>query len=294
MQIGLCLHCGSERFELEQQDKGFKTWRCLQCHKSFTIGRNGDRWNLYSGGNLVSEDMTDISGRLGMYNTGELITLFEASSETRDASYGGPQPPQPEDDFHPPHVTSESVDQEAYWRSIAEQGGSVPRRYAYLLPEEGREQRAVIPGSIPAPKHLLDGVITDANAYLSEIPSCVRLLAKSIGINVAQLDGSMDSAELVDAAIRLNPKLWLTGERLRCAIAYAGEMISSRVGGAWVAHYNAADDQWEPLIRDEHGILYNPWLDLYKGILEGNGWALTSTVNLEVSRSPEQRTDRLP
>jgi hypothetical protein len=288
-----CLDCESESVKLVAQDGASKTWRCSSCDGACTIERNGADWRLFFNTELLASRLSDVAALLGMRDS-DLIDLFEGRDpkEPKQGSTDSGQASEPElEDY------SQYIGQPGYPGPdpdpafLASLGRNIPRRYAHLVSEEDRMRESDVFWPRAPAVHLLADSIPDGREFIQHIDEHIRTLARLLGIEREKLAFSLASAEMVDGVIEHDRETWLSGQRFGGLVAYAGETIRGNVGGDWVAEYNSRDEWWEPFIRDAGGKLYNPWLDLYKRILEDFPCSFVASVGMEIQSSPRWRPD---
>lgn len=276
-----CVFCGSSRLQQSELSETSKTWFCKKCSHQFTLERVDGDWRLLLDGDLVASEMMNVAAGVVMLEP-DLIAAYERAKLPRSKPGQAKIPsaerpacePAPDLDF------------------LLSLGRNIPRRYAHLVPPESLLRESDVFWPSTSGQHLLADSIPDGREFILEIEEHVERLAQLLKVERARLDHSSESANRIDTVIRRNPKRWLSGERFRSLVAYAGETIRYHVPAHWVAEYNAEASYWEPYLRDAAGTLYNPWLDLYKGILEREGYSFALTVNIEIQSSPNWKLQR--
>jgi hypothetical protein len=120
------------------------------------------------------------------------------------------------------------------------------------------------------PHHILQGMITEEEAYPEYVNMYKVILARELKIEKQWLDFTFASLNLIDTQIKvlqltLDAYLNKIAEPL---IAYMGETIRKERGGNWVMKYDDEYAQWEPYIELKTGKLVNIFIDLIEDASE--------------------------
>ncbi|MBI3911833.1 MAG: hypothetical protein HY320_13000 [Armatimonadetes bacterium] len=120
--------------------------------------------------------------------------------------------------------------------------------------------------------HVLEGHLPGGSSFPDCVPGLIDQLALRLRIPREQMDGSLDSLEVVDATLRRmedaegiapdDPDL------IAPVVAYVGEVLRKAVDGEWEMVFDKEHQVWEPYIVDKRGRRYNPWLEPCKALLE--------------------------
>jgi hypothetical protein len=126
--------------------------------------------------------------------------------------------------------------------------------------------------NMPAPTHVLEGLLPQGPHFIEAVPGLIDELAQKLGLAREVLDGSLESLDLVEKAIKakIRPrKRILEIPNLFAAIvAYTGEVGRKLTGGRW--HLNEVHGGiWEPyvLFDEDHDYL-NPFFETYRNIAD--------------------------
>lgn len=133
--------------------------------------------------------------------------------------------------------------------------------------------------------HVLEGNLPQGPHFAEAVPSLIDALAQHLEITRESLDSSFDSLHLIDAALKkIRPKKRILEipNLFPGLIAYAGEVMRKASGGDWWIN-EIHGPIYEPYIRYGPGGRYmNPWLELYRSIVEPRRLLLTSIVSAEL------------
>jgi hypothetical protein len=97
--------------------------------------------------------------------------------------------------------------------------------------------------------------------FVKHVDALVQRLSSVVPVKQTALDRSDVSLRALDRAIRkLDWELLLTGEVLGPVVAYLGEVIRTRTGGAWEMRLGTDGKTWEPWIVDAEAREYAPFM----------------------------------
>jgi hypothetical protein len=279
----ICIDCGNEALERLADDTTAKTFRCCACGTTFIVERHGDDWRLTTDGKLLTSGAKMVQGYLGMLHPSELPALFDPEARKRAPNEASREPSEAELDERPWGGYEEPEPDLEFLKSL---GRNIPRRYAHLVSAEDltRESTVFWPGSVG--RHVLADSIPDGREFIPHVEEHIEGLARLLHVERETLDYSVASSDFIDdVLIRENRASLLKDEWFRGLVAYAGEIIRRNVDGEWIAEYDATSGWWEPVIRDAAGKLCDPFLTLYKGILEDEAGAFGVSVAIEIQSS---------
>lgn len=131
------------------------------------------------------------------------------------------------------------------------------------------------------PKHLLVGRFPYDQSFPDAVPRLVDELSDTIGIQRTVLDGSEQSLDVVETAVRrIGYQQFLSEKRFASLVAYIGEVIRLATNGQW--YMRQSGNVWEPWIKGSDGRLHPPFAIVYKELIRGRSGSIRGAVNGEI------------
>lgn len=140
------------------------------------------------------------------------------------------------------------------------------------------------------PQHVLEGVLPGGAHFPAEVPALVDELARAAAIPREKLDGSEASLVQIDRAVRRLGAKAHEPAVMAALIAYVGEVMRLKSGGAW--EMRQAGEVWEPWILGPDGRRYNPFMVVYRELDAGRGGSIAGAANGEMGPRFEVVPDR--
>jgi hypothetical protein len=143
---------------------------------------------------------------------------------------------------------------------------------------------------LPFSTHVLEGLLPQGPRFIEAVPGLIDDLAKMLKMPRESLDGSFESLEVLEAAlkkkIRPRKRILEVPNLFAGIVAYTGEVGRKLTNGRW--HLNEVHGGiWEPYVMFDNDSDYlNPFLETYKSIVERRygGLMLASLVSAHTSR----------
>jgi hypothetical protein len=147
---------------------------------------------------------------------------------------------------------------------------------------------------LPAPTHVLEGLLPQGAGFIEAIPALIDALAKRLKIPREALDNSFDSLTLVEQAlvkVRPRQKILEIPNLFAGIIAYTGEVYRQMTGGQWRLN-EVHGGIWEPYVHANDGAYLCPFLEPYKDISERRrgGIMLKPLVSVSLPRQTDTTT----
>jgi hypothetical protein len=120
-----------------------------------------------------------------------------------------------------------------------------------------------------ADRHVLEGRLPQGQSFPDHLDELVSRLAELAGLQIEDLDYSVDSLDLLDEQIkkRIAPDKRLGAPIFPCLVAYLGEVVRQSVSGVWEMRHAAHADIWEPWVRSPDGREFAPFVCVHDQIL---------------------------
>jgi len=134
-----------------------------------------------------------------------------------------------------------------------------------VLEQRGKSDRD------PFNPHPLDGLLPQGARFIEAVPALIDELAKLLAIPRDALDGSIESLELIDAAVsKIRPlrRILYTPNLFAGVVAYVGEVMRKKVDGTWKLG-DWGGGTYDPRIETSENDL-NPWLVPHILMIEGS------------------------
>jgi len=142
--------------------------------------------------------------------------------------------------------------------------------------------------------HCLEGQIPQGPHFIEAVPALIDELAVFLKLPREKLDGTYESLEAVDAALKkVRPKRRIleTPNFFAAIIAYTGEVMRKAVNGVWWLR-PAEDGVYEPHVLLEEGKFkddLNPFVYTYDMITEAGPISLAVVVSVQVDHVSRAR-----
>jgi hypothetical protein len=123
--------------------------------------------------------------------------------------------------------------------------------------------------SLPAPTHVLEGLLPQGPHFIEAVPALIDELAQKLGLPREALDESLDVVEkAIKAKIRPRKRILEIPNLFAAIVAYTGEVGRALTGGRWQLN-EVHGGIWEPyvLFDNDHDYL-NPFFETYRNIVE--------------------------
>ncbi len=128
--------------------------------------------------------------------------------------------------------------------------------------------------------------------FPEHVPQLIDDLAHLLKIRRDVLDGTMDSLNAVDAALKkYGKRKSLQAPVFSALVAYSGEVMRQKVQGKWEMRFEGAyAPVWEPWIVDLQNRYCTPFIYLYEDLAEKRGSSLASSMSVALN-SRRKRPD---
>jgi len=139
--------------------------------------------------------------------------------------------------------------------------------------------------------HCLEGQIPQGPHFIEAVPALIDELAVFLKLPREKLDGTYESLEAVDAALKkVRPKRRIleTPNFFAAIIAYTGEVMRKAVNGVWWLR-PAEDGVYEPHVLLEEGKFkddLNPFVYTYDMLTEPEPISLSAVVSAQLRALP--------